>query len=221
MDESTYNAILVEDQEITRFGMKMMLKQLKNVNVVAEAMSGIDAVRLANEIRPALVFMDIGLPEMDGIEATKLIKQSLPSKVLLITSHDNVADIIAGLSAGADAYCRKDISTSQLATAVYTVLEGGVWLDPEIARTILQTKTRSGQESESRLPAPPANRFHLSSRELEVLMLVVEGLSNRQIADRLLLSSETIKTHMHHLMEKLQTSDRTQTAVKALKEGLI
>ena len=176
--------------------------------------------------------MDIGLPGLDGIEATKQIKQCIGVKVILLTSHDSQEEVLAGLSCGADAYCLKDISISQLKNAINSVVDGGVWLDPRIAKTLIEvlpnsnvkeiTSSNAKELVERRKKAPAAdNPFLLSDREFEVLALLVDGLSNQEIASRLFLSTETVKTHMRHLMEKMKVSDRTQAAVKALREGLI
>lgn len=226
--ENSITILLVEDHEITRLGMRTMIEQMQNTIVVDEADSGRAAIKKAQELRPALVLMDIGLPDIDGIKATKQIKEMQLSKVILITSHDNDDDILAGLSAGADAYCLKGISSAQLSHAVYSVMGGAVWLDPDIAKQVVRLMQGRGAEDKLQLPAQPksssspiGNPFQLSEREYDVLCLLVDGMSNQQIANRLYLSAETVKSHMRHLMEKLRVSDRTQAAVKAVKEGLV
>jgi DNA-binding NarL/FixJ family response regulator len=223
MSDNTISTLLVEDHEIALLGLKKMLEKIKQIQIVAETNSGVDAVRLATELRPDLILMDIGLPDMNGIEATRLIKASIPCKILLITSRDGEEDVMAGVAAGADAYCLKDISASRLSSAIHSILEGAFWLDPEIAKTFKQgiplkpkDKEAAPQDKRSR-----AREFQLSDREFEILCLLVEGLSNQQMAERLFLSTETVKTHMRHLMEKLRVSDRTQAAVKAVKEGIV
>jgi DNA-binding NarL/FixJ family response regulator len=197
---------------------------VENVCVIGEATNGQEAVAMAKELRPALILMDIGMPIMDGIKATELIKESCKSKIVLVTSHDNEDDVMAGLSAGADAYCLKDISAFRLGNAINAVLEGAVWLDPDIAKTLMQAISFSPQiakSTETSRPSDPQPGFQLSERETSVLRLLVDGLSNQQIGERLGISSETVKTHMRHLMDKLKVSDRTQAAVKAVREGLI
>lgn len=220
MPEEPVTIVVVEDHEITRLGLKRVLQHLPDVTIVGEATDGRSAVDKAIELCPNLMLMDIGLPVMDGIEATRLIKGALPTKVIMITSHENDEDIFAGLSAGADGYCLKGISGKQLAVAIQAVMDGAVWLDPRIAKQEKQAMSRE------MTPAAPAgattlsdNSFQLSERESEVLAALVDGLTNQQIAERLFLSPETVKTHMRHLMEKLRVSDRTQAAVKALKHG--
>jgi DNA-binding NarL/FixJ family response regulator len=220
MPNGTITTVLVEDHELVRLGLKMALKHIAEVSLVAEVADGASAVDKTNELHPDLVLMDIGLPGMDGIEATRLIKRSSSTKVIIVTSHDGKEDLFAGLSAGADAYCLKGVSASQLANCIRSVMEGAVWLDPGIAKLVLHqaieynSRGISSDESHGRT-------FGLSEREIEILTLVVEGLGNHQIADRLFLSPETVKTHLRHVMEKLCVSDRTQAAVKAVRQGLV
>jgi two-component system, NarL family, response regulator LiaR len=230
MTVKTITALLVEDHEITRLGLRKILEQVPSIQIIAEAGDGRTAVDKAIELNPDLVFMDIGLPDMDGIEATRSIKNAVSTKVIMITSHENTEDIFAGLGAGADAYCLKGVSGAQLANAIHSVMGGAVWLDPGIAQQVVNaaskgsiavtTTSRTAQTSTAS-PVNSNNPFRLSDREFQVLTLLVEGLSNQQIAERLYLSTETIKTHMRHIMEKLQVSDRTQAAVKALSYGLL
>lgn len=219
MDKASISTLLVEDHEITRLGLKMALERVGEVSIVAEAADGKSAVNKAMDLRPDLILMDIGLPGIDGLEATRQIKESLSAKIMLFTSHDNEEDIMAGLSAGADAYCLKGITPNQLGNAIRAVMDGAVWLDPGIAKRVLDQAVNKGtpkQTSEQK----QSNVFGLSERESQVLGLVVDGLSNQEIADRLFLSQDTVKTHLRHVMEKLRVSDRTQAAVKAIRHGL-
>jgi NarL family two-component system response regulator LiaR len=218
--EALIRTLLVEDHEISRLGLKKILEHMPEICVVGEVADGILAVATAIELRPDLVLMDIGLPGMDGIEATKAIKKVLATKVIVITSHDNSDDVFAGLSAGADAYCLKGISASQLENAIHSVMDDAMWLDPGIAQQVVQAVVRDSRAQLSH-SGSQANVFHLSERELEVLSLLVNGATNQQMASRLFLSPETIKTHMRRVMEKLRVSDRTQAAVKAVKQGLV
>lgn len=217
--------VVVEDHEITRMGLKLTLEQNAGIKVVGEAADGRQGVETVIATKPHVVLMDIGLPVVDGIQATQSIKQSLPQvRVIILTSHDNDRDVFAALAAGADGYCLKETPTSQLALAIRTVSEGAAWLDPGIASRVLKASVVAGMP-EPEKPGPTAESRQLASRlsqrEIEVLKLVVEGLSNQQIADRLIVSVETVKTHMRRLMEKLAVSDRTQAAVKAMRDGLL
>jgi DNA-binding NarL/FixJ family response regulator len=223
-DSSTINIFIAEDHEITRVGLKLTLEHTEGFRVVGEAEDGKKTVKEVLELKPHVVLMDIGLPLLDGIDATALIKQEAPGvRVIMLTSHDNDRDIFAALGAGADGYCLKEVSGTQLAMAIRAVADGVAWLDPGIASRVLRavgSATPPSQTSEDG-GAKMQGLSPLSQRELDVLRLVVEGLSNQEIADRLILSVETIKTHMRHIMEKLAVSDRTQAAVKAMREGLV
>ncbi len=210
-------ALLVEDHEIARLGLRTLLEGIADISVIGEAADGKAAVSMVLELRPALVLMDIGLPLMDGIEATREIKSAVQAKVIIFTSHENDEDIFAALSAGADAYCLKTVSGKQLANAISSVMDNALWIDPGIARRVAQALARGSREKTE--VTRSENCFRLSTRESEVLDLLVEGMSNQQMAQKLYLSTETVKTHMRHIMEKLQVSDRTQAAVKAVKLG--
>lgn len=218
---------MVEDHEITRMGLKLTLEQSEDVEIVGEAGDGKEAVSSALQLQPSVVLMDIGLPMMDGIAATESIKKSLPAtRVIMLTSHDNDRDIFAALGAGADGYCLKETSTAQLVLAIKTVADGAAWLDPGIASKVLRASVMGAVPSSASSKTDSkeirlGKTSRLSQREVDVLKLVVEGLSNQAIAERLYLSVETVKTHMRRIMEKLAVSDRTQAAVKAMREGLI
>ncbi|MBX9690280.1 MAG: response regulator transcription factor [Candidatus Obscuribacterales bacterium] len=208
--------LLVEDHEITRLGLKLMLEKLPDIKIVGETSSGRAAVDLALELHPDLVIMDLGLPDMDGIESTYLIKKNIDTRVMVVSSHNQEDEIWAVLSAGADAYCMKGLSPHQLANAVSSVLDGAVWLDAEVANLVLRNQNNHSE------PHDKEKKHHsLSEREMDILKLLVTGLSNQEMAKSLLLSTETIKTHMRHLMNKLAVSDRTQVAVKAIREGIV
>jgi NarL family two-component system response regulator LiaR len=212
------NTLLVEDHEIVRLGLRKALEHIPEVSVIAEVGDGKSAVAKAMELCPDLILMDIGLPIMDGVEATRLIKEALPTKVIIVTSHDNEEDIFAGLSAGADAYCLKGISSSQLGNAIRSVMVGAVWLDPGIAKRVL-AQAVGGNAQRCRQKNWETDAFGLSEREVQVLNLVIDGLSNQEIGKQLFMSQDTAKTHLRHIMEKLRVSDRTQAAVKAIRHG--
>ena len=162
---------------------------------------------------------------MDGIEATRQIKECAPDvRVIMLTSHNSDQTIFAALGAGAIGYCLKNITAQQLATVIRMVVEGAAWLDPGIANRVLSAYANPGKQSSSQLKAasrPKSEGPSLSPRETEVLRLVADGFSNQKIAEHLGLGLETVKTHMRHIMEKLTVSDRTEAAVKAMKQGLM
>lgn len=216
-DQSPITVLIVEDQEIARVGLKVILETDPGLKVVGLAQDGNEAVDLALSLKPRVILMDIGLPVMNGIEATKAIKSSNAElRVIMLTTHDDDRHVFAALSAGADGYCLKETSSQQLVMAIRAVSEGVAWLDPGIASRVLKSIVSGPKDKEEEKAASI-----LSSRELEVLRLVVDGSTNQDIADKLVLSVETVKTHMRHIMEKLAVSDRTQAAVKAMREGLL
>lgn len=244
--QNSISVLLVEDHEFTRIGLKMSLEQLEGVKIIGEAADGEEGVKKASELKPEVILMDVEMPQMDGIQATKLIKDSMPeTKVVMLTSHKNDQAIFAALSAGANGYCLKNISAEQLLAVIRMVADGAVWLDPGIANRVLSAYSLTTSQPEAapaaRVESAPAataaasasasasasakpkssSNITLSPRETEVLRLVADGLSNQKIAQRLGLGLETVKTHMRHIMEKLAVSDRTEAAVKAMKQGIM
>lgn len=231
LSESTIRIVIVEDHEFTRIGLKMGLEQVPGLSVIAESEDGRDGLKTVMDLKPDVVLMDIELPHMDGIEATRRIRKELPeTRVIMLTSHQSDQEIFAALSAGANGYCLKNISSAQLGTVVRSVAEGAVWLDPGIANRVLCAyasdkpvsagPTNGGGATTTKTRTRDRTNTRLSPREIEVLRLVAQGLSNQKIADQLELGLETVKTHMRHIMEKLTVSDRTEAAVKAMREGL-
>jgi DNA-binding NarL/FixJ family response regulator len=223
---NTIDIFIAEDYEITRVGLRLTLAHVADFNVVGEAEDGLTAVDMVVKLKPHVVLMDIGLPGLDGIDATHRIKEESPdTRIIILTSHDSDRDVFAALGAGADGYCLKEVSSVHLASAIRAVADGVAWLDPAVAKRVLQASVTNAPKpvsiNDAKSAKPPATNSPLSQRELDVLLLVVEGNSNQEIADKLILSVETVKTHMRHIMEKLCVSDRTQAAVKAMREGLV
>ncbi len=222
IENPNLTVVIVEDQEITRVGLKVILESTYGLKIVGLARDGEEAVAMVLERLPAVTLMDIGLPILNGIEATKKIKAQDPlRRIIMLTSHDDDRHIFAALAAGADGYCLKEAPAKQVVQAIKAVNEGAAWLDPGIASRVLRAIANGGKQKEecdNKTPLPPST---LSTRELDVLRLVVDGRTNQEIADKLVLSVETVKTHMRHIMEKLAVSDRTQAAVKAMRDGLI
>ena len=209
--------LIIEDDPILRLGLKQLLASQPQKLVVGVAEDGALGVEAALSLKPDLAIIDVGMPHLDGIAATKQIKAALPEvKVLMLTSHTADTEIIAALSSGADAYCIKGIDFDKLLTAIATVQEGATYLDAQIARKIVNYLQIN--------PVKKTNKNtseQLSKRELEVLELIVEGYSNPQIAQQLNLSTNTIKTYVRSIMNKLMVSDRVQAAVTALRSGLV
>lgn len=236
------NVLLVEDHALTRIGLKALLDRTEDIKVIGEATNGQEAVELTLSLKPHIVLMDVGMPVMDGIEAVKKIKeQKSEAGIIMLTSHDNERDIFASLTAGAGGYCLKDVDPERLYTAIRSVHAGDAWLDAAIAGQVLkqyssffsnpagglvQQDAAKEKDDKSTTPPAPDDKYSnivdpLSPRELEVLALIVEGLSNQEVSDRLFISLATTKTHVRNILNKLAVNDRTQAAVQAMRRGLV
>ena len=205
--------LIVEDDPLMQLGLEQALSEQSEFEIVGKAEDGLSAVQQAIALKPDLIVMDIGLPRLDGIAATKEIKAQIPqTHVVMLTSHVLETEVIAALSSGAEAYCIKGASLDRLLAAIKAAKDGGAYLDPQIARVVLDNL---------KAPAPKAkeNIALLSEREREVLLLIVEGKSNQEIAEDLYLSPNTVKTHVRGIMNKLAVDDRVQAAVIALRSG--
>ncbi|QZZ22323.1 response regulator transcription factor [Leptothermofonsia sichuanensis E412] len=206
--------LIVEDDPMMQLGLEQSLEDYPQFTIVGQATDGYLGVEAALKLKPDVVVMDIGLPRMDGIEATKKIKEALPDvRIVMLTSHTTENEVIAALSSGADAYCIKGTNVDRLIAAIAAAQEGATYLDPQIARRVID---------HLKPPSPAASiTGQLSQRELEVLKLMVEGKSNPEIAAVLYLSPNTVKTHIRGIMNKLAVDDRVQAAVVALRSGLV
>jgi len=205
--------LIVEDDPMMQLGLEQSLMAYPQLEIVGQAEDGYLGVQAALKLKPDLVVMDIGLPRLDGIAATQQIKAALPeTHVVMLTSHTTETEVIAALSSGADAYCIKGASVERLLKAIAAAVDGATYLDPQIARRVIDNL---------KPPANQGNAANLSGRELEVLKLMVEGLSNPEIAEKLYLSPNTVKTHVRGIMNKLAVDDRVQAAVVALRSGLV
>lgn len=222
------SVLLVEDHTMTRMGLALVLEKAEGIELIAEAEDGLTGVEKAKELSPDVILMDIGLPNIDGIEATRKIKEiKSDSKILIFTSRDNEEDVFASFKAGADGYIMKGSTPEQTTNAIKAVSEGTAWIDPAIAKLVLSNIQRSSNSKD--IPAPSGeinyqagkNSYGLTEREMEVLALIVEGLSNPQIADRLVITRATAKAHVHSILQKLYVDDRTKAAIMAMKEGLV
>ncbi len=212
--------LLVEDHEMTRMGLQVGIGKCEQLELVGEAADGLEGVRQAKKLLPNVILMDIGLPEIDGIEATKRIRElHIDTKILMYTSRESEDDVFAALGAGADGYVTKGTNSEQLAAAILAVNSGASWLDPTIARMVLNRATK--QNTEQKDPAEFVKNAGLTQRELEVLALISDGLSNPEISDKLVISRATAKAHVHNILQKLCVENRTQATITAVKEGLI
>ena len=222
MNCTPVKVLLVEDQKLMRVGLKSLLETQNEINVVSEAQSGKEAVEKYKVIHPDVILMDIGLPDISGLDAVKkIIEHNSKAKVAILTSHISEQEVMDALHAGACAYVMKDVNTEYLKMIIKTVKDGAMWLDPQVV-PILREKNCGvippRQMSRAMFKEQHAN---LTRREYEVLKLVVDGKSNNEIAQELTISEHTAKAHVCNIIQKLVVDDRTQAAVKALKEGLV
>ena len=205
--------LIVEDDPVMRLGLGRLLGAYPQLKMVGEAEDGYSGVEAALALKPNLIVMDIGLPELDGIAATQQIKSSLPAvRVMMLTSHSSEQEIIASLSSGADGFCVKGLGLEKLVVAIASVQDGAVYLDPQVAQCVV---------NHLRPAAPAKAKNPLTDRELEVLKLIVEGHSNPEIASVLFISLSTVKAHIRGIMKKLAVDDRVQAAVVALRSGWV
>jgi len=234
---SNIRVILIEDHDLTRVGIRTALEQRGEVTFLGEAVNAKEGLALIEEKQPDVAIVDIGLPDMDGVELTTRFKQAQAEndalkdvKILILTLQDSQEYVLAAFAAGADSYCMKDISFDLLLEALRVTKEGSSWIDPAIARVVIsQAKTIPSHEEEKTRQINAAEpeyeqlveAYPLTERELEVLQLIVEGASNAEIAEKLYITVGTVKTHVRNILNKLCADDRTQAAVRALRSGLV
>ncbi len=193
-----------------------MLHGAADLQVVGEAKTGREALEVARRELPDVVLMDVRMPDMDGLEATKKIKEERPrTAVIMLTMHDNPTYLRDAVRAGAAGYLLKDVSKDELVDAVKQVATGGAFIESQMLKGMLSEMKPSAGSG----PGPAAK--NLTKREREILALVAEGMSNREIAEKLVLSPETVKSHVAAILEKLNVSDRTQAAIYAVRNGLV
>ena len=222
MTYSTIRILLVEDQKLMRVGLKSLFEEHMELEIVAEAQSGKEAIEKYKSIHPDITLMDIGLPDMSGIEATKKILEiDSKAKIIILTSHLSENEVIDSLHAGACAYVMKDINTEILKMIIKTVKYGAMWLDPQVVPILREKNCGVIPPRQMSRAMFKEQHSNLTQREYEVLKLVVDGKSNNEIAQALTISEHTAKAHVCNIIQKLVVDDRTQAAVKALKEGLV
>ena len=215
---SKIKVLIADDHAVVREGTRQILEQESDIDVVAEAENGEEAVSMAGSLKPDVAIIDISMPKMDGIEATRQIKARYPTvAVLILTAYDDEQFVFSLLEAGAAGYLLKSVRSHELVDALRAVYSGESVLHPAIARKVLNRFTHaSGKSTEIKKPSEL-----LSEREMEVLKLATRGQSNQEIADELTLSLRTVQAHLGHIFNKLQVSSRTEAVVRALKEGWI
>lgn len=214
------NILIVEDHELTRFGLKTTFEGVDYVESIFEAESAEKALEIfdANEID--VIIMDLGLPGMNGIEATQKIRSRKKDvKVIMLTSHNDEKEVISSLKAGANAYCSKEINPQRLITVVQSVADGAAWFDPSIAHIVLKASCQAQVQEDN--SAENAKKYDLTARESQILKLMTEGYSNMEIAQILVISINTTKAHVANILQKLEVDDRLQAALKALKNKIV
>jgi DNA-binding NarL/FixJ family response regulator len=212
------NILIIEDHELTRFGLRTAFESCDFIANIFEADSAESGIEIVENNKVDLIIMDLGLPGMNGIVATEIVKQHNPEiKVVILTSHNDSQEVLSSLKAGANAYCSKEINTQRLTRVVQSVLDGASWFDPSIAHIVLEAASKS-QPAEVH---KPEKDYGLTSRETQILKLITEGSSNNEIASQLFVSINTTKAHVASILQKLEVDDRLQAALKALKERLV
>ncbi|MEE4541367.1 response regulator transcription factor [Streptomyces sp. V4-01] len=211
MAEQVIRVLLVDDHQVVRRGLRTFLEVQGDIEVVGEAAEGAEGVRLAEELRPDVILMDVKMPGTDGIEALRLLRDAQnPARVLVVTSFTEQRTVVPALRAGAAGYVYKDVDPVALADAIRSVHAGHVLLQPEVADVLLAQE----QDTHS-----TGRGNALTDREREVLALIADGRSNREIARALVLSEKTVKTHVSNILMKLDLADRTQAALWAVRNG--
>jgi DNA-binding NarL/FixJ family response regulator len=206
--------VIADDHELARAGLRTMFTGQAGIELLAEARNGRETLELCHRLQPDLALIDVRMPDMDGLATCRSIKQEVPTtRVILITMHENPQYLLEALRAGASAYVLKDVTQRELLATIRRVLRGEAVLDPDIVVRVLGHMTD--------LPHHAHSAAQLSPRELEVLQLLAQGLTNREIARALTVSASTIKVHVEHILAKLEVSDRTQAAVRAIELGLL
>lgn len=209
--------VLVDDQAMVRSGLRMILESENDIAVIAEAANGVEAVRTTKRERPDVILMDVRMPEMDGLEATRQITaHDADHKVIMLTTFDLDEYVYEALRSGASGFLLKDAPADDLIDAVRVVAEGGALLAPSITKRLISEFAAHAAPVEN-----AAGLDQLTERETEVLRLVARGLSNIEIAEELFVSETTVKTHVSHILTKLDLRDRVQAVVRAYESGLV
>ena len=212
------NILIIEDHELTRFGLKTAFESADFINEIYEADSAERGLEIVKNNEIALIIMDLGLPGMNGIEATGKVKElNKDIKIVVLTSHNDEQEVLNSLKAGANAYCSKEINTKRLVEVVQSVLDGAAWFDPSISHIVLNAATKIQDSAVQK----PEKDYGLTARESQILKLITEGYSNIEIAQELFVSINTTKAHVASILQKLEVDDRLQAALKALKERLV
>ena len=218
--ENKYNVLIVEDHALTSFALKTSISGLKFINEIFDVQNAQDAYKILEDKKIDLILMDIGLPDINGVEATAEIRKTNKDvKIVILTSHCEKEEVLACLNSGISAYCTKDIKPEKLSSVINDVLSGSMYFDSAVSGFVMQ-QAQSNKETEQ-TKATIKDCYNLTPQEKRVLILLAGGLSNQQIAKKLDVSVNTIKVHVCSILQKMNVEDRTQAAIKAIRENLI
>jgi NarL family two-component system response regulator LiaR len=219
-DQRMIKLLIVDDHAIVREGLRTLLAETPGLEIVGEAVDGPSAVTQAQALRPDVILLDLMLPGLTGIEVTERVRQSLPEcRILLLTSFAEDQNVVAAIQAGAAGYLLKDVLQGDLVNAIHQAMSGEPVLHPEAQRKLVEHLSRPPQPAPT--AAPPMPLADLTEREHDVLRLIAQGRSNREIADQLHITEGTVKGHVSNILSKLHLQDRTQAALLAVRSGLV
>jgi DNA-binding NarL/FixJ family response regulator len=212
--------LIADDQQLVREGLHVLLDLIPDIRVVGEAADGVAAAEQAQRIRPDVVLMDVRMPRLDGVAATCKVREMCPDvQVIILTTFDDDEYVFEGLRAGAAGYLLKDVPSEQLAEAIRAAARGEAFIHPSVTRKVVAEFARMAEREHVRREQPLVEP--LSARELEVLVLLADGLSNQEIAERLTIAPGTVKNHVSNILSKLDVRDRTQAVLRAQEIGLL
>ena len=216
----TVKVLVVDDHALFRRGIATVLANQENLEIVGEAVDGLEAIKKAEETAPDVIVMDLNMPRCSGLEATQALQAKMPQvNILVLTVSDSEADLFAAIKFGATGYLLKNTEPEELVQAIFHIAQGGVIITPSMAAKLL-AEFKDLETGAERKPAQEAES-NLSPREDEVLRLVAQGATNKEIADSLFISENTVKTHLRNIMDKLHLANRSQAAAYAVKKGLV
>jgi DNA-binding NarL/FixJ family response regulator len=215
-DMEPIKVLIADDQRLMREGLATLLALADDIDIVAQAADGAEAIELAKTHQPDVILMDIQMPHVNGVEATKTIRSILPAtQIIILTTFDDDEYLLAGLRAGACGYLLKDMPSEQLADAIRSAAKGQSPIGPEMARKLVNLVTQNP------IASPPPSASDLSEREIEVLRLIAAGSSNKEIAEKLFIAEGTAKNHVSNILSKLEARDRAQAVARAKELNLL
>ncbi len=219
---SKIRILIADDHRVVREGIAAILKSQEDMDVIGEATNGLEAIEKAKTLQPDVILMDVSMPQMNGVEATRAIRKMFPHiGIVVLTMHDDDATIFNLIRAGVHGYLLKEADSAEVVKAIQTIYRGESSIHPSIARKILEEFSRMAPASREPEKAALQQAYHLSTREIDVLRRVAKGKSNKEIAVELKLSEKTIKNHLRNIFHKMQVYDRTEAAIKGIQEGII